>query len=130
MRQRATSTIDMFQDRFGQRPLTRTDSVGNRLPAMIVNVWNLRFMQSELGNPADELPLITSSLQLAKNGGEIRIKGTITNRGPAPLQGISIATKTGVARVYAPIAPPQPKPCGRPTVAGPLSAHDGSPAAV
>ena len=102
--QRTTSTIDMFQDRSGQRPLTRTDSVGNRQPAMIVNVWNLRFMQSELGDPSMELPLISSSLQLVKIGSEMRVRGTISNRGALPLQSISIATKAGVARVFAPIA--------------------------
>src|SRR5258706_10587127 len=102
--QRTTSTIDMFQDRSGQRPLTRTDSVGNRQPAMIVNVWNLRFMQSELGDPSMELPLISSSLQLVKVGSDNRIRGTISNRASLPIQSISIATKAGVARVFAPIA--------------------------
>ena len=81
--QRTTSTIEMFQDRFGQRPLTRTDSTGKRLPEMIVNVWNLRFMQSELGDPASELPLVSSSLQLVKVGSVMRIRGTISNRAAA-----------------------------------------------
>jgi len=108
--QRTTSTIDMFQDRLGQRPATRTDSAGNRLPAMIVNVWNLRFMQSELGDPTSQLPLVSSALQVVKVGSEMRIRGTISNRASLPLQGISIATKSGVARLFAHIAPGETLP--------------------
>ncbi|HEV8290805.1 MAG TPA: hypothetical protein VGP94_02730, partial [Tepidisphaeraceae bacterium] len=110
-RQRTTSTIDMFQDRAGQRPLTRTDSVGNRLPAMIVNIWNLRFMQSELGDPTSQLPLVSAALQFVYLGrGEMRIRGTISNRSTLPLAGISIATKSGVARVFTPVAAGQTMP--------------------
>src|SRR2546421_6506130 len=102
--QRTTSTIEMFQDRFGQRPATRMDNNGNRLPAMVVNVWNLRFMQSELGDPSIQLPLVSSALQVVKVGSEMRIRGTISNRAPLPLQSISIASKAGVARIFFPIA--------------------------
>jgi len=62
--------------RSGQRPLTRTDSTGNRLPAMNVNVWNLRFMQSELGDPSMELPLVSQCCNLPIWAtGEMRIRG-------------------------------------------------------
>jgi hypothetical protein len=90
----------MFQDRFGQRPATRFDSAGNRLPGMIINVWNLRFMQSELGDPADQPVMVSSALQVVKVGSESRIRGTISNRAPQRLQNISIATRAGVARVF------------------------------
>ncbi|HEV8604419.1 MAG TPA: hypothetical protein VGQ99_03580 [Tepidisphaeraceae bacterium] len=108
--QRTTSTIDMFQNRFGQKPLTRTDSNGNRVPAMVVNVWNLRFMQSELGDPGSDPPPISSSLQLVKVGNELRIRGTITNRNGLPLQSITIATKAGAAHLLNPIAANQMSP--------------------
>jgi hypothetical protein len=123
-RQRTTSTIDMFQDRFGQRPLTRTDSTGKRLPMMIVNVWNLRFMQSELGDPGAQLPAITASLNLEKVGGQMRVRGIISNRGPLPVQGISIATKTGVARVFTPIAAAQTLPIDAPIETSSFTAVD------
>jgi hypothetical protein len=123
-RQRTTSTIEMFQDRHGQRPLTRSDSVGNRLPAMIVNVWNLRFMQSELGDPSNELPLISSSLQMAKTGAEMRIRGTLSNRSSSQLQGISIATKAGTARVFVHIAAGQTVPIDVPIEPATVKAVD------
>jgi hypothetical protein len=125
-RQRTTTTIDMFQDRYGQRPLTRMDSTGNQLPAMIVNVWNLRFMQSELGDPSGELPLVSAAIQLVKTGGETRIKGTISNRASQPLGGISIATKGGVARVFAKVNPGQTLPIDLPLDPSSVKAVDSS----
>jgi hypothetical protein len=68
---------------------------------MMVNVWNLRFMQSELGDPSGELPLVSAAIGLVKVDGATRIRGTISNRSSLPLGGISIATKVGVARVFA-----------------------------
>src|SRR5207237_9561064 len=81
----------MREDRLGQKVRTRYDSQGKRVPAMMINVWNLRFMQSELGNPTAEPAVLSCKLKVVKN----RIQGTITNRTNAALTNVFITTKQG-----------------------------------
>jgi hypothetical protein len=104
--QRAAATIQMIQDRHGQKLLTRFDRDGNRVPAMNVNVWNLRFMQSELGDPSAEQPFVLADLRIEKVGRENRLRGTITNRTTTPLNHIFIMTKAGTARREPAAIPP------------------------
>ena len=58
---------------------------------MMVNVWNLRFMQSELGDPTAEPAALACNLKVVKN----RVQGTIINRTNVTLTNIFITTKQG-----------------------------------
>jgi hypothetical protein len=104
--QRVSATIQMIQDRQGQKLLTRFDRSGKEVPAMNVNVWNLRFMQSDLGDPSAEQPFVVADLRLEKVGVQNRIRGTITNRTATPLNHVFIVTKAGTARREPAAIPP------------------------
>ncbi|MCY2951802.1 MAG: hypothetical protein NTU53_07465 [Planctomycetota bacterium] len=78
--------------------LTGQDTRGNRPQSMVVNIWSLRFMQSELGDPAAISPPLHASLTRTKAGadGKVRIVGSITNRSTALLSGVIIRTAAGL----------------------------------
>ena len=76
------------------------DYRGNRPLPMLINVWNVRFIEGhEIG---DEPPMIQA--QLAHATGR-QITGSVTNRAPFPLSDVIIRTRDGVARVAGPIEP-------------------------
>ena len=76
------------------------DYRGNRPLPMLVNVWNVRFIEGQqLG---DEPPMIQA--QLTRGAGRA-VSGTITNRAPFPMTNILVRTRDGVARVNGALEP-------------------------
>lgn len=86
--------LELGQDGRGQRPLEMVGSNGARVPTMTVNVWNLKFLESRLGDPAALKPMIEAKL---KAEGSTGIVGTIRNTGDRPLSRIAILTSDGAA---------------------------------
>jgi hypothetical protein len=77
------------------------DYRGNRPLPMLINVWNVRFIEGqEIG---EEPPMVQA--QLAHAPGGRNITGSITNRAPFTLTGILIRTRDGVTRLAGTIEP-------------------------
>jgi hypothetical protein len=77
------------------------DYRGNRPLPMLINVWNVRFLEGqEIG---EEPPMVQAQLAHAPEGRNLT--GSITNRAPFPLSGILIRTRDGVTRLAGPIEP-------------------------
>jgi hypothetical protein len=100
-RQRSTTEIAFEQDRNGQRPLMPRDPDGKPMPTMIVNVWNLRFLEGEVGDASSQTPVLAASLKRVGEVGKSteRITGTITNLSDRPLKNIRIRTFTGTSKL-------------------------------
>jgi hypothetical protein len=77
------------------------DYRGNRPEDLLINVWNLRLLQSQTYQSA--APLIEAKLALDGQ----RIKGTITNRGPVAVEKLRVRTRGGVALLNQTIEPGQ-----------------------
>jgi hypothetical protein len=75
------------------------DYRGCRPTPMLVNVWNLRFLQG--ADYAEAAPLISS--KLARRGNAI--EGTLTNQSERPLSDIVVRSRAGTFQVKDPIAP-------------------------
>jgi hypothetical protein len=73
------------------------DGRGTLPGSMTVNVWNLRFMQSELGDPSSVAPVLKADLRRvgAVGAANERIIGTITNLSAMPLRNVRLRTKRG-----------------------------------
>lgn len=89
--------------------LTAQDSRGNRPLPMPVNIWSLRFLQSELGDPAAIPPAIHASLSRTQPDPNriSRLVGSITNLSPSPLSPVIIRTNAGYLILPDPLQPAQ-----------------------
>jgi hypothetical protein len=81
------------------------DAVSNRLLPMIINVWNLRFLNGQTVTTAP--PVIDASLAWAKaDPGDPKsankVVGTITNKGSVALRDIIVRVGKGALRVDSP----------------------------
>ena len=75
------------------------DSNGNPRPAMTVNVWNLRFLESAFADTSGIKPLISADLKRATGeGSRNTITGSITNLSPQPLRNVRILVREGFVR--------------------------------
>ena len=76
------------------------DYRGNRPLPLLINVWNVRFIEGhEIG---EEPAMVQAQLALAPGR---RIKGNVTNRAPFPLKNLVIRTRDGVATPTGEIEP-------------------------
>jgi hypothetical protein len=70
------------------------DAVSTRPVPMVINVWNLRFLQGQ--TLASAPPLIEASLRWAKtDSGQNKVIGSITNRSSATLRDIIVRVSNG-----------------------------------
>ncbi len=76
------------------------DFRGNRLLPLLINVWNVRFLEGAEFSPAG--PMLQASL--SKRGDHI-VGGSITNRAPFKLTNIRLRTHDGILNVPGEIEP-------------------------
>ncbi|MEO6436069.1 MAG: hypothetical protein ABIP55_09940 [Tepidisphaeraceae bacterium] len=77
------------------------DYRGNRPTPIVINVWNMRFIEGADHSPAAQ----TIDAKLRRNGN--RVIGTISNRGELPLSALRVRTQRGMATIKATLAPGQ-----------------------
>jgi hypothetical protein len=77
---------------------------GNTPGPMLINVWNLRFIEGEQIATAGEAGVIEAKISAP---GNMSILGTIKNRGTMPLRDVTIRTKSKMCVLEGNIAPGQ-----------------------
>jgi hypothetical protein len=72
---------------------------GNEPGPMTINVWNMRFLRGQAVEPG--APAIEADLGVGPPDAQGRrvVRGTVTNRGPAPLERVIVRTRTGAGVV-------------------------------
>ena len=91
------------------------DYRGNRPLPMLINVWNMRFLE---GTDSAQAPAMLSAKLTA---GEKEIQGTVTNESDVPVKIVALRTKRGVFRVNE-----QLPPGGSLNVSGKLTLRDNA----
>ncbi|MEA2733644.1 MAG: hypothetical protein QOE14_95 [Humisphaera sp.] len=77
------------------------DYRGNRPLPMLINVWNVRFIE---GQQIGAEPAMVQA-QLTRVPGGRAISGTITNRAAVPMINIMVRTRDGIAKLYGALEP-------------------------
>ena len=86
--QRTGSEITLHQDQRGTAP-----------QEMGINIWHLRFLESQQTPDAQEKPLIAAKLRQVTKQGKKHIAGTITNLTDKPMREVYVRTRKGLAAV-------------------------------
>jgi hypothetical protein len=76
------------------------DYKGNRLMPLLINVWNVRFVEGQEFTPAP--PIVQAQLKRRGDGGVV---GTITNRAAHPISNLLVRTRDGIATLKGTVEP-------------------------
>jgi hypothetical protein len=99
-RQNYGTKFEFVQDRRGQQMRL----YGENEPAMVVPIWNLRFMQGTDGQPGDAKPLIKAELTMSSRKGfpARKLSGSITNLTKGTMRNVFVWVEPGVAMATRP----------------------------
>jgi hypothetical protein len=117
------ASLDMAWRRSQRLPTEFTtvqDARSNRPVGMTISVWNLRFMQSELGDPGSQPAVIQAQIRrvtVQSQPGQ-KLAGTITNLSPMVLKNIHLRCQQGAAELPQSIKAGQTLTFDVPLVAG------------